>query len=163
GFLRSWFGCCALATKPLRLRETVCGRNKARGTVAGPALPRGYEPAGHACQGIERQDPPPRGACARLSRRSATRQPIDRFRTASQDASASRPWCARDQRNMTVLRQAFLAAFAAGLTAVLAAQAADYPTRPVSFIVPYAAGGATDLMARLVGQRLEQRLGKPFV
>ena len=29
--------------------------------------------------------------------------------------------------------------------------------------MPYAAGGATDLMARLVGQRLEQRLGKPFV
>jgi tripartite-type tricarboxylate transporter receptor subunit TctC len=43
------------------------------------------------------------------------------------------------------------------------ARAADYPARPVSFIVPYAAGGATDLMARLLGQRLEQRLGKPFV
>src|SRR5258707_287686 len=43
------------------------------------------------------------------------------------------------------------------------ARAADYPVRPVSFIVPYAAGGATDLMARLLGQRLEQRLGKPFV
>jgi tripartite-type tricarboxylate transporter receptor subunit TctC len=43
------------------------------------------------------------------------------------------------------------------------ARAADYPVRTVSFIVPYAAGGATDLMARLLGQRLEQRLGKPFV
>jgi tripartite-type tricarboxylate transporter receptor subunit TctC len=43
------------------------------------------------------------------------------------------------------------------------ARAADYPVRPVTFIVPYAAGGATDLMARLLGQRLEQRLGKPFV
>jgi tripartite-type tricarboxylate transporter receptor subunit TctC len=43
------------------------------------------------------------------------------------------------------------------------AGAADYPVRPVSFIVPYAAGGATDLMARLLGARLEQRLGKPFV
>ncbi len=41
--------------------------------------------------------------------------------------------------------------------------AADYPLRPVSFVVPYAAGGATDLIARLLGQRLEQRLGKPFV
>jgi tripartite-type tricarboxylate transporter receptor subunit TctC len=41
--------------------------------------------------------------------------------------------------------------------------AADYPVRPVSFIVPYVAGGATDLMARLLGARLEQRLGKPFV
>src|SRR5450631_3345972 len=44
-----------------------------------------------------------------------------------------------------------------------AAPAQDYPSRNVSFIVPYQAGGATDLMARLVGQRLEQRLGKPFV
>ena len=39
----------------------------------------------------------------------------------------------------------------------------EYPSRNVTFIVPYQAGGATDLMARLVGQRLEQRLGKPFV
>ena len=39
----------------------------------------------------------------------------------------------------------------------------DYPSRNVTFVVPYQAGGATDLMARLVGQRLEQRLGKPFV
>src|SRR6266851_3586884 len=43
------------------------------------------------------------------------------------------------------------------------APAQEYPSRNVSFIVPYQAGGATDLMARLVGQRLEQRLGKPFV
>jgi tripartite-type tricarboxylate transporter receptor subunit TctC len=49
------------------------------------------------------------------------------------------------------------------LAAGMPARAADYPVRPVSFIVPYAAGGATDLMARLLGQRLEQRLGKPFV
>jgi tripartite-type tricarboxylate transporter receptor subunit TctC len=47
--------------------------------------------------------------------------------------------------------------------AVVPARAADYPVRAVTFIVPYAAGGATDLMARLLGQRLEQRLGKPFV
>src|ERR1700720_1243378 len=39
----------------------------------------------------------------------------------------------------------------------------DYPSRNVTFVVPYQAGGATDLMARLVGQRLEQRLGRPFV
>jgi tripartite-type tricarboxylate transporter receptor subunit TctC len=35
--------------------------------------------------------------------------------------------------------------------------------RAVSFIVPYAAGGGTDVIARTLGQRLEQRLGKPFV
>ena len=39
----------------------------------------------------------------------------------------------------------------------------DYPVRPVLFVVPYAAGGGTETMARLLGRRLEQRLGKPFM
>jgi tripartite-type tricarboxylate transporter receptor subunit TctC len=43
------------------------------------------------------------------------------------------------------------------------AQAQDYPTRPVMFVVPYAPGGVTDLFARTLAQKLEQRLGKPFV
>ena len=34
---------------------------------------------------------------------------------------------------------------------------------PVTFVVPFAAGGGTEFLARLLGQRLEQRLGKPFV
>ena len=38
-----------------------------------------------------------------------------------------------------------------------------YPSRPVTFIVPFAPGGVTGLLARLLGQKLEQRLGKPFV
>jgi tripartite-type tricarboxylate transporter receptor subunit TctC len=41
--------------------------------------------------------------------------------------------------------------------------AQNYPTRPVTIIVPYAAGGGTDLLARMIGQNLEQRLGKSFV
>jgi tripartite-type tricarboxylate transporter receptor subunit TctC len=44
-----------------------------------------------------------------------------------------------------------------------AAQPSDYPSRPVSFIVPFAPGGVTNLFARVLGQRLEQRLGKPFI
>ncbi len=43
------------------------------------------------------------------------------------------------------------------------AQASDYPSRPVSFIVPFAPGGVTSLFARVLGQKLEQRLGKPFI
>src|SRR4051794_24517678 len=39
----------------------------------------------------------------------------------------------------------------------------DYPSKPVTFVVPYAPGGVTDLFARMIAQRLEQRLGKPFV
>jgi tripartite-type tricarboxylate transporter receptor subunit TctC len=43
------------------------------------------------------------------------------------------------------------------------AQAQDYPNRPVTFVVPFAPGGSTGLIARVIGQKLEQRLGKPFV
>jgi tripartite-type tricarboxylate transporter receptor subunit TctC len=43
------------------------------------------------------------------------------------------------------------------------ARAADYPTRPVRWIVPYPAGGATDIVARIIGQALSERLGQTFV
>jgi tripartite-type tricarboxylate transporter receptor subunit TctC len=43
------------------------------------------------------------------------------------------------------------------------AQAQDYPTRPVTIVVPYAAGGGTDILGRLVAQRLEQQLGRSFI
>ena len=43
------------------------------------------------------------------------------------------------------------------------AQAQDYPTHSVNILVPFAPGGGTDLIARAVGQKLEQRLGKSFV
>ena len=42
-------------------------------------------------------------------------------------------------------------------------KAQDYPARQVTIIVPFAAGGGTDVLARLIAQRLEQRLGKPFL
>ncbi len=47
--------------------------------------------------------------------------------------------------------------------APLLAQEAAFPTRPVRFIVPYAAGGTTDLVARTVGARMAQTLGQPVV
>jgi tripartite-type tricarboxylate transporter receptor subunit TctC len=43
-----------------------------------------------------------------------------------------------------------------------AEDAEDYPSHPVSFIVPFAPAGGTDILAHLLGQKLEQRLGKPF-
>src|SRR5471032_2794649 len=43
------------------------------------------------------------------------------------------------------------------------ASAQDYPMRPVTIVVPYTPGGSTDITARLVGQKLEERLGKPVL
>jgi len=39
----------------------------------------------------------------------------------------------------------------------------DYPSRPVRWIVPYTAGGATDVLSRLICQQLSERLGQSFV
>jgi len=44
-----------------------------------------------------------------------------------------------------------------------AAQADDYPARPVTIVAPAAPGGLYSLFARVIGSHLEQRLGKPFI
>jgi tripartite-type tricarboxylate transporter receptor subunit TctC len=45
----------------------------------------------------------------------------------------------------------------------LTAAAADYPTRAVKIVVPFAAGGPADVYARFLGERLQQSMGQPFV
>src|ERR1700748_2134489 len=66
-----------------------------------------------------------------------------------------------------ISRRAALGMAASGfsflLTPTRPAAAADYPTRPVRFIVGYPPGGANDILARLIGQRLSERLGQQFV
>src|SRR5882672_8287258 len=49
------------------------------------------------------------------------------------------------------------------LPAAKRAEAADYPTRPVTLTVAFPPGGASDVLARLIGRKLEQILGQPFV
>src|SRR3979411_3162320 len=57
-----------------------------------------------------------------------------------------------------------LAAGAAALPAVTRfARAQSYPTRPVRVIVPLAPAGTSDIIARLMGQWLSERLGQQFV
>jgi tripartite-type tricarboxylate transporter receptor subunit TctC len=51
--------------------------------------------------------------------------------------------------------------FAAVTTTAIAQQ--NYPTKPIRLIVPFAPGGGNDFLARLVGQKLGERLGQPFV
>ena len=57
-----------------------------------------------------------------------------------------------------------LAAGAAALPAASRiASAQTYPTRSVIFIVPFPRGGLSDIIARLMGQWLSERLGQPFI
>ena len=60
-------------------------------------------------------------------------------------------------------RREFITLLGALATWPLAAQAATYPARPVRIIVGYAAGGSNDIVARLIGQWLSERLGQPFI
>jgi len=46
---------------------------------------------------------------------------------------------------------------------VASANAQNYPTKPVKLIVPFPAGSATDQVARLTGQQLQEGLGQPFI
>ncbi|HLQ88739.1 MAG TPA: tripartite tricarboxylate transporter substrate binding protein [Xanthobacteraceae bacterium] len=53
-----------------------------------------------------------------------------------------------------------IAGFLSGATPAIAA---DYPTRPVNLVVAFTPGGPSDVLARILGKKLEQILGQPFV
>ncbi|MBS0547653.1 MAG: tripartite tricarboxylate transporter substrate binding protein BugD [Proteobacteria bacterium] len=59
------------------------------------------------------------------------------------------------------MRRTVLASMAASLAAP--ALADTYPSKPINLIVPFAAGGPTDLMARIVGERMAKELGQQFI
>ena len=62
---------------------------------------------------------------------------------------------------MTIARRALIAASLAAVAAPARAQ--SWPTKPVRLVVPYAPGGTTDVVARIIAEHLGQRLGQNIV
>ena len=60
-------------------------------------------------------------------------------------------------------RPALLIACAIVLLATLPAAAQTYPAKPIRIVVPFVAGGAVDLLARIMGQKLTESLGQPVI
>lgn len=65
-------------------------------------------------------------------------------------------------------RRNILALAMAGILSCLgmptyAAQADDYPNKPIELVIAYAPGGTSDILARLIGQKLHERLGQPVI
>jgi tripartite-type tricarboxylate transporter receptor subunit TctC len=65
---------------------------------------------------------------------------------------------------MKITRFATASLLAAGLaTTCMGVHAQAWPTKPIKYIVPFAAGGTTDLLGRMVGARLAEALGQPVI
>jgi len=65
---------------------------------------------------------------------------------------------------MKMISSLFAAVLAASITMPAAAQSKDdYPNKPLRIIVPYGAGGVTDILARLVAKGMGERLGQPVI
>src|SRR5262245_44317769 len=62
---------------------------------------------------------------------------------------------------MLLISRALIGAFALGALLISTVAQAAYPERPVTLIVPWAAGGGTDATARIIGTLLEKELGQP--
>lgn len=61
------------------------------------------------------------------------------------------------------MKRTFIAAAAALALTSAAATAQDYPTRPITMIVPFAAGGPTDIIARLAAESMSKTLGQQVI
>ena len=65
--------------------------------------------------------------------------------------------------SICIRRREFIAGLGGAAGWPLAAGAQVYPTRPITIIVPFPAGGAADLIARLVAERMRERMDQPIV
>ena len=66
------------------------------------------------------------------------------------------------RRGLQALAAASLAALGA-LTGTAALAQEQFPSKPITIIVPFAAGGTTDILARIVSQALQQELGQTVI
>ncbi len=64
---------------------------------------------------------------------------------------------------MSYLRRALLTAALAVSVSIATATAQQYPLKPVRFIVPFAPGGGTDIVARIVAQKAGEILKQPII
>ena len=64
---------------------------------------------------------------------------------------------------MKKLQQQLLIALATGLMAAAGAYAQAWPTKPVTLLVPFPPGGSSDMIARTLGPKLQEKLGGTFV
>ena len=90
---------------------------------------------------------------------------MTRAATNRAERTAFKKMSADGRPSVTLRRTAiFLIAIAiSALASIGGASALDYPTRPVRWVVGFAPGGANDILARLIGARLSERLGQQFV
>jgi tripartite-type tricarboxylate transporter receptor subunit TctC len=62
-----------------------------------------------------------------------------------------------------LMSNAFFTAAVLGAPLASTVKAAEYPVRPVKWVVPYPPGGTTDVLARIVAQWLTEKMGQPFL
>src|SRR5687767_2947943 len=62
-----------------------------------------------------------------------------------------------------MFRQTVIAAIGVFLMATVSAMGQSYPTRPITMVIPFAAGGPTDVLGRVVAQRMSEILGQQIV
>src|SRR4249920_995998 len=64
---------------------------------------------------------------------------------------------------MTTIRRLTRLAAAIAAFATITAAAQDFPAKPITLVVPFSAGGPTDTIARIVGERMARSLGQAVV
>src|SRR5258708_5591404 len=106
------------------------------------------------------------GQCARVCRTGRVRICLLQRAPLSIQHNRIATQRGRPGRNCMTSRRTAIGLIAIAFSALASiggASALDYPTRSVRWVVGYPPGGATDIIARLIGQRLSERLGQQFV